>query len=175
MFAAAVLASPHHKRIVISSPDRRMLPLAVRPGLRFAYTRLQASSRGPLTRMAVRTVLVCETQVPFVRGGAELLVRQLVDELRLRGSTPTACRFPSSGIRRRRSCPTPRPGGLIDLSESNGRPIDLVIATKFPTYLARHPHKVCWLVHQHRAAYELAATPYLRLRHDEVDVALRDG
>ena len=35
--------------------------------------------------MAVRTVLVCETQVPFVRGGAELLVQQLVDELRQRG------------------------------------------------------------------------------------------
>ena len=35
--------------------------------------------------MAVRTVLVCETQVPFVRGGAELLVRQLVDQLRMRG------------------------------------------------------------------------------------------
>ena len=35
--------------------------------------------------MAVRTVLVCETQVPLVRGGAELLVRQLVDELRVRG------------------------------------------------------------------------------------------
>ena len=35
--------------------------------------------------MAVRTVLVCETQVPFVRGGAELLVQQLVDELRGRG------------------------------------------------------------------------------------------
>ena len=32
--------------------------------------------------MSVKTVLVCETQVPLVRGGAELLVQQLVTELR---------------------------------------------------------------------------------------------
>ena len=30
---------------------------------------------------------------------------------------------------------------LLDLSESNGRPIDLVIATKFPTYFVRHPQQ----------------------------------
>ena len=35
--------------------------------------------------MAVRTVLVCETQVPFVTGGAESLVRGLVDRLRAAG------------------------------------------------------------------------------------------
>ena len=32
-----------------------------------------------------RRVLVCEAQVPFARGGAELLVRSLVDELRRHG------------------------------------------------------------------------------------------
>ena len=32
-----------------------------------------------------RSVLVCEAQVPFARGGAELLVRSLVDELRRHG------------------------------------------------------------------------------------------
>ena len=35
--------------------------------------------------MAVRTILVCEAQVPLVRGGAESHVRQLVDRLRERG------------------------------------------------------------------------------------------
>ena len=35
--------------------------------------------------MAIQTVLVCETQVPFVTGGAESLVRSLVDQLRERG------------------------------------------------------------------------------------------
>ena len=63
---------------------------------------------------------------------------------------------------------------LLDLSESNGRPIDLVIASKFPTYFVRHPNKVAWLIHQYRAAYELCGTPYSDFSHTESDVGLRD-
>ncbi len=63
---------------------------------------------------------------------------------------------------------------LLDLSESNGRPIDLVIASKFPTYFVRHPNKVAWLIHQYRAAYELCGTPYSDFGHTEADVGLRD-
>ncbi len=124
--------------------------------------------------MGVRTVLVCEAQVPLVRGGAELLVRQLVDELRLRGFDTDRVSVPFKWYPKSELLPHAAAWGLLDLSESNGRPIDLLIATKFPTYLARHPHKVCWLVHQHRAAYELAATEYSDFGHDELDVALRD-
>ena len=47
---------------------------------------------------------------------------------------------------------------LLDLEESDGRPIDLVIATKFPSYAVRHPRKVVWLLHQFRQAYELDGT-----------------
>src|SRR6185503_2563000 len=35
---------------------------------------------------------------------------------------------------------------------------DLVIATKFPSYVVRHRNKVVWLVHQFRQAYELDRT-----------------
>jgi glycosyltransferase involved in cell wall biosynthesis len=63
---------------------------------------------------------------------------------------------------------------LIDLSESNGQPIDLVIASKFPTYFVRHPNKVAWLIHQYRAAYELCGTPFSDFGHNEADVGLRD-
>ncbi len=124
--------------------------------------------------MAVRTVLVCETQVPLVRGGAELLVRQLVDQLRARGFETDRVSVPFKWHPKDELLPHAAVWGLLDLTEANGRPIDLVIATKFPTYLVRHPRKVCWLVHQHRAAYELAATPYSDFAHDELDVALRD-
>jgi glycosyltransferase involved in cell wall biosynthesis len=62
---------------------------------------------------------------------------------------------------------------LLDLSESNGTPIDLVIATKFPSYFVRHPNKVAWLVHQHRAAYELCGTIYSDFAHADLDVGLR--
>ncbi|MCS6889385.1 MAG: glycosyltransferase family 4 protein, partial [Chloroflexus sp.] len=48
---------------------------------------------------------------------------------------------------------------LLDMSHVNGEPVDLVIATKFPSYLIRHPRKVLWLVHQHRQAYDWYGTP----------------
>src|SRR5205085_4754124 len=47
---------------------------------------------------------------------------------------------------------------LLDLEEANGRPIDLVVATKFPSYVVRHSNKVVWLLHQFRQAYELDRT-----------------
>jgi len=124
--------------------------------------------------MPVDTVLVCETQVPLVRGGAELLVRQLVAELRARGVATDRVSLPFKWYPKDEILPHAAAWRLLDLSESNGRRIDLIVATKFPTYFARHPRKVCWLVHQHRAAYELCGTQYSDFGHEEVDVALRD-
>ena len=63
---------------------------------------------------------------------------------------------------------------MIDLSETNGERIDLVIATKFPTYFVRHPNKVTWLFHQYRAIYDLCGTAYSEFDHSEADVRLRD-
>ncbi|MEZ5286042.1 MAG: glycosyltransferase [Vicinamibacterales bacterium] len=124
--------------------------------------------------MSIRTVLVCETQVPFVRGGAELLVHQLVDQLRRRGYETDRVSLPFKWYPKDEILAHAAAWRLLDLSESNGRPVDLVIGTKFPTYFARHPRKVCWLVHQHRAAYELAGTIYSDFGHDESDVGLKD-
>jgi glycosyltransferase involved in cell wall biosynthesis len=124
--------------------------------------------------MGVRTVLVCETQVPLVRGGAELLARQLVAELRQRGFATDRVSLPFKWYPKEEILPHAAAWRLLDLSESNGRRIDLVIATKFPTYFARHPNKVCWLVHQHRAAYELCATEFSDFHHEEIDVGLRE-
>lgn len=124
--------------------------------------------------MPVRTVLVCETQVPLVRGGAELLVEQLVGELRTRGLAVDRVSLPFKWYPKDEILPHAAAWRLLDLSESNGRAIDLVIATKFPTYFARHPNKVCWLVHQHRAAYELCGTEFSDFADEELDVGLRE-
>lgn len=48
---------------------------------------------------------------------------------------------------------------LADLTETNGTAIDRVIALKFPAYYAPHPARVCWILHQHRQAYDLYGTP----------------
>jgi glycosyltransferase involved in cell wall biosynthesis len=122
----------------------------------------------------IKTVVVCEAQVPFVRGGAEALVRELVRQLRTRGFDTERVSLPFKWYPKDEILTSAAAWQLLDLSESNGRPIDLLVGTKFPTYLARHPRKVTWLVHQHRAAYELVGTPFSDFQHDERDVALRE-
>ena len=123
--------------------------------------------------MAVRTILVCEAQVPLVRGGAEILVRQLVDRLRGHGYQADLVSVPFKWYPKDEILAHAAAWRLLDLSESNGTPIDLVIATKFPSYFVRHPNKVAWLVHQHRAAYELCGTVYSDFAHVDLDVGLR--
>lgn len=124
--------------------------------------------------MTIQTVLVCEAQVPFVHGGAEVHVRQLVRELRRRGYATELVSVPFKWYPKEEILAHAAAWRLLDLSESNGRPIDLVIATKFPSYFVRHPNKVVWLIHQYRAAYELCGTEYSDFSHTERDVGLRD-
>ena len=118
--------------------------------------------------------MVCEAQVPFVRGGAEALVRELIRQLRARGFDAERVSLPFKWYPKDEILSHAAAWRLLDLSESNGRPIDLLVATKFPTYFVRHPRKVTWLVHQHRGAYELVGTEYSDFTHNEHDVALRD-
>jgi glycosyltransferase involved in cell wall biosynthesis len=119
-------------------------------------------------------ILVCEAQVPFVHGGAEVHVRELVRELRARGHQAELVSVPFKWYPKEEILPHAAAWRLLDLSESNGVPVDLVIASKFPTYFVRHPRKVAWLIHQYRAAYELCGTEYSDFSHTEGDVGLRD-
>ena len=124
--------------------------------------------------MSVRTVVVCEAQVPFVTGGAEFHVRALVQQLSERGYETELVRIPFKEYPKDQILAHAAAWRLIDLSESNGQPIDLVIATKFPTYFVRHSRKVVWLIHQCRAAYELCGTEFSDFDHTGPDVGLRE-
>jgi glycosyltransferase involved in cell wall biosynthesis len=125
-------------------------------------------------RTVLRRILVCEAQVPFVRGGAESLVRELVGQLRQHGFETDLVSVPFKWYPFDELFSQAAAWRLLDLSEANGERVDLVIATKFPTYCVRHPRKVTWLIHQHRAAYELAGTPFSEFDHREEDVATRE-
>lgn len=105
-------------------------------------------------------VLVCGAQVPFTYGGAEILVRSLVEELRRRGFEAESVALPITWPNRTQLFKSCLAWRLLDLSEVDGRKIDLVIATRFPSYLVKHPNKVVWLVHQLRQAYDLRGTRY---------------
>ena len=122
----------------------------------------------------MRTVLVCEAQVPFVHGGAELHVRGLVGELMRRSYRVERVSVPFKWYPKEELLTQAAAWRMIDLSESNGEPIDAVIATKFPTYFVRHPNKITWLFHQYRAIYDLCGTPFSEFDHTERDVRLRD-
>jgi glycosyltransferase involved in cell wall biosynthesis len=100
-------------------------------------------------------------------------VRQLVDRLRERGYAADLVSVPFKWYPKEEILAHAAAWRLLDLSESNGSPIDLVIGTKFPSYFARHPNKVAWLIHQYRAAYELCGTAYSDFTHADLDVGLR--
>ena len=123
--------------------------------------------------MGIRRVIVCEVQVPFVHGGAEYHVRALHQQLRAHGYQAELVSIPFKWYPKREILAHAAAWRLIDLSECNGEPIDLVIGTKFPSYFVRHPNKVAWLIHQYRAAYELCGTEYSDFSHDDEDVGLR--
>ena len=117
--------------------------------------------------------MVADAQVPFVEGGAELHVRSLVTQLQRRGYLVEKVAVPFRPQAKSDILAQAAAWRLLDLSVSTEQPIDLLIATRFPSYFARHPRKVAWVIHQHRTAYELCGTPYSDFEHTEADVGLR--
>lgn len=109
--------------------------------------------------MTAKRILICATQVPFVRGGAEYLVEGLRDALRERGHSVDVVALPFQWSPVERIPESALAWRMLDITHVNNEPIDQVICTKFPSYLVRHPHKVAWLVHQHRQAYDWYGTP----------------
>lgn len=105
-------------------------------------------------------IAICAAQIPFVRGGAEVLYESLRDELQRRGHQAEIVSLPFNWSSRLNIVQSALAWRLIDLTTSAGRPIDLVIATRFPSYLVRHPRKVVWLIHQFRQIYDLKGTRF---------------
>src|SRR5438067_4450154 len=101
-------------------------------------------------------ISILNVQAPFFRGGAEALADSLAARLQRRGHRAEVVRVPFKWY----------PAGAIPehmlacrlLQVGAGDP-DLVIALKFPAYLAPFAEKKVWLLHQFRQAYELWATP----------------
>ena len=118
-------------------------------------------------------VAVCAPQVPFARGGAEIMADTLVDELRRRGHEAALVTVPFKWYPGERVLTHAFLWRLVDLDEVDGRAIDTVIATKFPAYCVRHPNKVAWVLHQFRQAYEYDRTDLGQFSESSEDRALR--
>jgi len=118
-------------------------------------------------------IAVCAPQVPFARGGAEILAEKLTEELGKRGHEAALVTVPFKWYPGVRVLTQAFLWRMVDLDEVDGRPIDLVIATKFPAYCVRHPNKVAWVLHQFRQAYEYDRTELGQLDESAHDRALR--
>jgi len=121
-----------------------------------------------------KRIVICTAQVPFARGGAELLVDGLRDALQARGHLVDVVALPYAWQPHERLIPSALAWRLLDLEHVNGVPVDQIICTKFPSYAARHPRKVVWLVHQHRQAYDWYGTPLSDFANTLEDRTIRD-
>jgi glycosyltransferase involved in cell wall biosynthesis len=120
-------------------------------------------------------ILITTAQVPFVRGGAELLVEGLRDALRARGHTVDTVALPYRWQPHQHLLDSILAWQLLDLSQVDGVPVDLVIATKFPSFYVNHPNVVVWLVHQHRQAYDWYGGPFSDFVNTAADREIRDA
>ena len=118
-------------------------------------------------------IAVCSPQVPFTRGGSEIFADTLVAELARRGHEADLVTVPFKWYPGERVLTQAFLWRLVDLEESDGRPIERVIATKFPSYVVRHPNKVVWVLHQFRQAYELDRTDLGQFGESPRDRAIR--
>ena len=123
--------------------------------------------------MPRRTIGICAVQAPFITGGAEILVGELTDQLRARGYKVDLVNVPFKWYPVKDIVKQALLWRWIELEESNGMPIDMVIPTKFPSYLVKHPVKVTWLFHQHREVYDLYGTPYCSFTDDPEEQEIR--
>jgi glycosyltransferase involved in cell wall biosynthesis len=118
-------------------------------------------------------IAVLRPQVPFARGGAEIFTDTLVDELRVRGHEADLVSVPFKWYPGARVLTQAFLWRMLDLEEVDGRTIDIVVPTKFPSYLVRHRDKRVWVVHQFRQAYELDGTELGQFGPSPEDRALR--
>ena len=104
-------------------------------------------------------------QVPFVRGGAELLAENLQAALERAGHEAEIISFPFKWYGGETLSDAMLAARLMQVEDAAGPRVDRLIALKFPAYYLRHHSKRVWLLHQHRSAYELWDMPFSDLVH----------
>lgn len=106
-----------------------------------------------------KRVAVCFPQVPFEYGGIELQVDTLVAKLKESGYDACSVSLPYKWYPNDVLLDNVAAWRMVDLTQSEGQPIDAVICVKFPAYVVQHPRKIVWLAHQYRQAYDLFGRP----------------
>jgi glycosyltransferase involved in cell wall biosynthesis/SAM-dependent methyltransferase len=111
-------------------------------------------------------IAVTRTQVPFVWGGAERHSQRLCEALRQYGHEAVEVTIPFKWYPTQTLVENIFAAKLLDLSEAEGVPTDLMIGLKFPAYLVQHPNPVFWIIHQYRQAYDMWEAGTSELLHE---------
>jgi glycosyltransferase involved in cell wall biosynthesis len=119
-------------------------------------------------------ILIATVQVPFVFGGAEIHAQNLKNAFIEYGHEAEIISIPFKWYPPDRIPEHILACRLLDIEESCGTPIDLVVGLKFPAYYMKHSNKVLWVLHQHRTAYDLWDTDYCDLKHFPNGTQIRD-
>ncbi len=106
-------------------------------------------------------IIVCNSQVPFEYGGAEILAHALCAALREHGHEADLVQIPQQWEPRSEIIKNYVVWRMLDLTRTyHQQPIDRVICLKYPSYAVQHPRKTTWLVHQLRQVYDLYGSPF---------------
>jgi glycosyltransferase involved in cell wall biosynthesis len=100
-------------------------------------------------------VLVSANLVPFLRGGADYHIEGVARALKEHGHEVELLRLPfrfqpEADIERLMDYVE-----TLDFAAPNGQAIDRAVSLQFPAYGLSHPEHLVWVMHQHRAMYEL--------------------
>jgi glycosyltransferase involved in cell wall biosynthesis len=100
-------------------------------------------------------LLVASTFVPFIKGGGTAIVEDLRVALEERGHAVDTILLPfwpdhDEMLEQMLAF------RLLDVSDAGDR----LVTIRTPSYLLRHPHKIAWFIHHHRAAYDLWSTDW---------------
>ena len=120
-------------------------------------------------------IIIATVQIPFVSGGAESHADGLKAALMAEGHEASIVTVPYNPAVPERIPDQMLACRLMDLTEIHGTRVDRLIALKFPAYLIPHPHKIVWVLHQHRAAYDLWDYPFEDLSATPRGVMVREA
>lgn len=120
-------------------------------------------------------IVIATVQIPFVSGGAEAHAAGLKSALVRGGHEAEIVTVPFNPAVPERIADQMLACRLLDLTEIHGTRVDRLIGLKFPAYLIPHPNKVVWVLHQHRAAYDLWDYPFEELSASPRGVMVREA
>ena len=117
-------------------------------------------------------IIVAANLTPFLHGGAQEHIRGLTLALRQDGHEVECLQLPFMFN------PVSEIEMAMDRAENlsmiapSGQSVDRLIGLQFPAYAVKHPNSVGWIMHQHRAVYELydpnRATKELNLLQEKI-------